>query len=124
MNKSLNVVLANVGVLMAACFIVADSHAQQTEASQRVKNQDAILGGLQAANNDVVNEFVRDWRKAYPEPSKDELAELRKIQQRIRKDKSAAAKMTQAYKIENIPACRDAAEAGRPLSMPECQPGL
>lgn len=123
MNKSLNVLLASAGILMSA-FFVPNSYAQQSEASQRIKNQDAILGGLQAANNDAVSEFVKDWRKAYPEPSKDELAELRKIQQRIRKNKWAAEKMTQAYKMENVPACRKAAEAGLTLSMPECQPGL
>lgn len=124
MNKSLNTALANVGILMAACFIISDGHAQQTEASQRVKQQDALLGGLQASNNDVVTEFVKDWRKAYPEPSKEKLAELRKIYPRIKKNKSAAIKMTQAYKIETIRVCKDAAEAGLPLTMPECQPGL
>jgi hypothetical protein len=124
MNKTMNAVFANVGILMAACFIISDSHAQQTEASQRVKQQDAILGGLQAANNAAVSEFVKDWRKAYPEPSKEELAELRKIYTRIKKNKSAAIKMTQAYKVETIRVCRDTAEAGLPLTMPECQPGL
>ena len=82
------------------------------------------MGGLQAANNDAVSEFVRDWRKAYPDPTKENLDELRKIQQLIRKNKLAAVRMTQAYKIENIEVCSNAVRDGVYLSMPECQPGL
>lgn len=112
------------GISITVLLGIPESHAQHTEVTQRIKNQDAILGGLQAANNEVVSEFVRDWRRAYPEPTKANLSELRKIQQRIKKDKSAAITMTQSYKMENIATCRESARAGTPLSLPECQPGL
>jgi hypothetical protein len=124
MKKSLIFSIATISFSALAFLSISESHAQHTEITQRVKNQDAILGGLQASNNEVVSEFVRDWRKAYPEPTKENLSELRKIQQRIKKDKSTAIEMTQAYKIENLKVCRDAANAGTLSAVSECQPGL
>jgi hypothetical protein len=42
------------GLSITALFAIPESHAQHTEVTQRIKNQDSILGGLQAANDDTV----------------------------------------------------------------------
>lgn len=125
MFKLILVVLAFVAVAALVDLGGADERAEQARyAAQRIESQDAILTGLQAMNDAAVSEFASDWRRAFPEPSPAKLSELRDIEQRIKNDKTAAVKMTRAYKMKNSPFCNGEVKAVVSLSSPDCPPGL
>lgn len=125
MFKMILVVLAIVAVGALVDLGGSGERAEQARyAAQRVERQDAILIGLQAINDATVREFATDWRRAYPQPSPINLSELRDIEQRIKNDKRAAAKMTRAYKMNNSPFCNGEVKAVVSLSSPDCPPGL
>jgi hypothetical protein len=119
------VVLAIVAV---GALVDLSGSGERTEqarySAQRVESQDAILTGLQAMNDATVSQFAYDWRTAYPQPSPGNLSELRDIEQRIKNDKTAAVKMTRAYRMKNSPFCNRKVEAVFSFSAPECPPGL
>lgn len=124
MLKKIIILAAVIIVSALVYFTIRGGKDDQTLIAQRVAQQDAILGGLQAANDATVRQLVRDWRKTYPEPSPAELTELREIQSRIRQDKSAAAAMTIAYKLKNVPKCIEQTDPTLLPKMEECKPGL
>lgn len=125
MFKLILVALAFVAVWALVDLGGAEERAEQARyAAQRIESQDAILTSLQAMNDATVSEFASDWLKAYPQPSPPELSELRVIEQRIKNDKTAAVKMTRAYKLKNSPICNGEVKAVFSLSSPDCPPGL
>lgn len=125
MFKLILVVLGILAIAALADLSGSEERAEQARyAAQRIESQDAILANLRAINDATVSEFASDWRKAYPEPSPAALSELREIEQRIKSDKTAAAKMTRAYKMKNNPFCNGELKAVVSLSSPDCPPGL
>jgi len=125
MFKLIMVILAFAGLSALMNLGDSDERAEKVRyAAQRIESQDAILTGLQAMNDAAVTEFASDWRRAYPEPSPAKLSELREIEQRIKNDKTAAVKMTRAYKMQNSPFCNGEVKAVVALSSPDCPPGL
>lgn len=124
MLKKIIILTAAIIVSALVYFTIRDGKDDQVLIAQRIAQQDAILGGLQATNDATVRQLVRDWRQAYPEPSPAELTELREMQNRIRKDKSAAAAMTISYKLKNVPKCIEQADPLLLAKMEECKPGL
>lgn len=94
--------------------------------SERVNEQDKILGRLLAINDEAVSGFVSEWREAYPSPSGEKLSELREIEQRIKNDKTAVTKMTREYKEKNSAFCRGEIKAVVSFSSDDdgCPPGL
>ncbi len=125
MFKLILVVLAFVAVAALVNLGGVDERADQARyAAQRIESQDAILTGLQAMNDDAVSEFASDWRRAFPEPSPARLSALREIEQRIKNDKTAAVKMTRAYRMKNSPFCNGEIQAVFSSSSPDCPPGL
>jgi hypothetical protein len=97
---------------------------EREEQARRIEMQDEILFALRAISDPTVNEFVDDWRKAYSKPSDVELSELREAAQRIKADKTAAAKMTSSYKMKSNPLCNG--QVSTIFGRPECpsKPGL
>lgn len=92
-------------------------------AAERVEKQDVILTSLVAMNDPTVNEFVSDWRTTYPDPTPENLSELREIEQRIKNDKAAVTKMTRAYKMKNSSFCNGNVQSILGTT-PDCPPGL
>lgn len=105
----------------------AERAALETEkikySARLLEEQDAILVGLVAMNDNVVNELVNDWRRTYPNPSPKNMSDLKIIEQKIKNDKSEAIKMTKAYKRKNSPFCNGGVQSivGE---TPDCPPGL
>lgn len=92
-------------------------------AAQRLESQDLILSSLVALNDVHVSQFVMDWVAAYPQPTPENLTELRLIEQAIKNDKSVAIQMTKAYKVENNPVCNGDIQTVF-SKTPDCPPGL
>jgi hypothetical protein len=125
MFKLILVVLAFMGIAALVDFSRSDERAEQARyAAQHIESQDTILTALQAMNDTAVSELASDWRKAHPQPSPAELSELREIEQRIKNDKTAAVKMTRAFKMKNSPFCNGTVKSVVGVSSPDCPPGL
>lgn len=123
--KLICIVLAFIAIAALVNLGGSDERAEQARyAAQRVESQDAILTGLQAMNDAIVSEFASDWLRAFPELSPTKLSELRDIERRIKNDKTAAVRMTRAYKMKNSPFCNGEVQAVLSRSSPECPPGL
>lgn len=90
-------------------------------AAERNNAQDQLLVELAGINDPAVSEFVRDWRKVFPQPTPEQLSELRIINQNIKNDKSVAIKYTIGWKEENSFCGQLKATFG---SNPRCSPGL
>ncbi|PBV09241.1 hypothetical protein CJU35_05130 [Pseudomonas aeruginosa] len=100
---------------------IAEMHMQ----SERVKEQDAILGRLLAMNDPAVSGFVSEWRQAFPEPATEKLSELREIEQRVKNDKTAVVQMTKAYKAKHSVFCSGEVKSVASMSDDaSCPPGL
>ncbi|EKC8670053.1 hypothetical protein OQE09_004955, partial [Salmonella enterica] len=59
-----------------------------------IKEQEQILEQLQAYNNKEVQIFIDQWRDFAKEPSNEQLAELKQINENIKKNPSIANKYT------------------------------
>ena len=93
--------------------------------TNRVNEQDAILGRLLAMNDPAVSGFVSEWRQAFPEPTTEKLSELREIEQRIKNDKTAVVQMTKAYKAKHSVFCSGELKSVASTSDDAgCPPGL
>lgn len=90
--------------------------------NSRLESQDQILAELLSVDDFYVTRFVADWRNAYPQPSGQNLSELRQIEQKIKMDRSSAMKFTLDYHQHNDFRC----QVSRPLSISgdQCNPGL
>lgn len=91
-----------------------------TYSAERTNEQDKILVELQMLKDPHISEFVNDWRNYAPQPSPEQLSELRIIQQNIKNDKSVAEKYTLAWHNENS-LCGQVPES---FTKIECTPGL
>lgn len=77
----------------------------QAEAqAKRDQEQRDVLVRLEAKNDAKVSELANDWRKAYPSPTEEVLANLRLVEQRINNDITSAASFTTAAKQANADA--------------------
>lgn len=93
-------------------------------AAQRTESQDELLAQLRALDDPIVSALAADWRMTYPNPTAEQLSELREMAQIIGRDKSAALRMTRAYKKERSPFCNGQIQAAFSSSTPDCPPGL
>lgn len=77
----------------------ADAKITMHREEQQAKldtEQRQILTRLEAKNDAIVSEFVRDWRRSYPSATPSRLEELQLIEQKINNDISSARQYTLA----------------------------
>lgn len=92
-----------IGVYWISNAIESGPQAQiamhQAEAQvKRDQEQRDVLVRLEAKNDAKASELANDWRKAYPIPTEEDLANLRLVEQRINNDITSAASLTTAAK--------------------------
>jgi len=73
--------------------------------NSRLEFQDQILVRLGTIDDFYVTRFVADWRNSYPQPTGQNLSELRQIEQQIKVDKGRAMKLTLDYHEHNDARC-------------------
>ncbi len=88
--------------------------------AERNNAQDKILVELQALKDPNISQFVSDWKYYAPQPSVEQLSELKIIQQNIKNDKNIAIKYTLKWHNENSLCSKVTSLVGEI----ECTPGL
>lgn len=96
----LKIVIAIVFVAWVVSSIVR-GHEREEAQDQRTAAQVTVLTTLEGLHDSGVSSLVDEWRTAHPEPSQDELTELRLLAERVKADPASARRYTaqakQAY---------------------------
>lgn len=101
----LRLLVAVLAIYGLHAFITRDDGPEKAAlvsyAAERTEAQDKILVDLLAMKHPVVDDFVDDWRKAFPQPSPQQLTRLKVSAQNIKNDPGVAMRYTLSWKRIN-----------------------
>lgn len=83
-------------IIILVAAIAAWTVIDYGRATDRIGEQGKVLQDLEARHEPQLSKFVDAWRNAYPEPSANDLVELRVEAERMKADPAVAAQNTAA----------------------------
>jgi hypothetical protein len=99
-------------------FFVTERDEAAALAGRQIEQQ-TLLTQIEAVHTPSASTVVDEWRRTYPEPSVERLAELKIMAQRIQNDPSSAEQYTTAASQKRIDAIPfESVIGGKPVAKP------